>query len=494
MTESERLDLKRKRLELLQEKRFREIRNNHLRFMQHCWVKPGEPMLVGLHTRAICKRLDNAIEDFRNGKSTFLEIKVPFRHGKSDILSRYLPPRFLGLFPDCETLAVSYSASLSVKFSRFGRNLTKTAKYRELFPELELSQATSAADHWSFADHVGSVSASGLTSGLTGNGAHLLILDDYCAGREEAESQVMREKAWDAFTNDFQTRRAPVSIVIILATPWHEDDIFGRIEKSMKDDPEFPKFEKLEFPAWDEKYLEAERPIKSQYLFPERFSAEWYASQASMLGEYGTNSLLLCNPQPRKGNLLKADRVRYHESVSEFPNTAYYRIWDLAHTEKQRMKDDPDWTSGTLLAFTKVEGLWHLWIKDVFRIQAAAPQRDAEIRRITEQDGPAVKIGVETSLDSKDAYNTLKAILLGRRMVLDIHGMGDKVMRASYLEPIFESGNVHVLRAPWNLDWSNEVRSFPRGKHDDQVDNFTAGYELICKNVNAVVIGSTSGI
>jgi predicted phage terminase large subunit-like protein len=49
----------------------------------------------------------------------------------------------------------------------------------------------------------------------------------------------------------------------------------------------------------------------------------------------------------------------------------------------------------------------------------------------------------------------------------------EAVGRASPLEPIFEAGNVHLLRAPWTADFLAELEAFPSGNHDDQVDALT---------------------
>ncbi len=272
------------------------LRYNHEKFIRHCW-RSGEPFISGLHTKVICRLINKAIDDFRDGISTFLIVKVPFRHGKSDIVSRYLPPHFLGEFPDSEVMLATYASSLAEGFSRFARSVVRSDEYREIYPEVEVSHESSGVQRWGIEGHQGGLQASGLTSGLTGKGYHLGVLDDYCSGRQDAESEVIRNSSWEHFTNDFLTRRAPVSITIIAATPWHVDDIIGRIERMTdKDSPDydanFPKFTEVSFPALNgDVIVEGER-VKYEYLFPERFSPDWYAQQQASLGEYGTASLL----------------------------------------------------------------------------------------------------------------------------------------------------------------------------------------------------------
>lgn len=453
--------------------------------------------------------IDEAVKDFRNGKSTFLVIKVHFRAGKSDIVSRFLPPHFLGEFPDKDVMVVSYGQSLSETFSKFSRSLVCSQRFKELYPDSELNGGVQS---WGFRNHIGVVTESGLTSSITGKGGHLLICDDYCASRADAESEVIRASLWEHFTNDFLTRRAPTSIVIVLATPWHVDDIIGRIERKIDEtsedyDPDFPKFKVISFPAMDgeveigkrdkKKYGDNKyhlETVRYKYLFPERFNEEWYKSQFASLGVYASSGLLQCNPQIRGGNLIDCSKIVFHNDLKDFPMTKYCRVWDLAHSERQRMKDDPDWTSGTLLTYIKKGDVWELWIKDVARIRANAPERDNFIRAVSEKDGGGVTIAVEASIDSRDAFLTMQTIFNGRRTVRSIQTKGDKVARMSYVEPIFEAGHVHILRGEWNLDWLNEVKEFPSGKHDDQVDNISAGYELISNGVGHIVQAKVLGI
>ena len=459
-----------------------EAIEQHEKFMDYTWKNASEPFVVGRHTREICASIDQAIEKYRAGISTFFVIAVPPRHGKSEIVSRTLPAHFLGLFPDAKVILSGHTADLTEGYSEYSRDLISTPQYQELFPAISVDSNNSSKSHWKIDGREGECYSCGISGSLTGQGGNLLILDDYIRGRADAESAANRKKIWDAFTNDFMTRRAPVSIVFVLATRWHVDDVIGNIKNKMVEDSAFPRFEIKTMPAFSDEYPEG-------ILFPERFSRSWYDEQRATLGEYGTASLLQNSPTVRGGNLLSTDFIQKHKTLEDFPDISYYRIWDLAHTAKERNKDDPDYTSGTLLGMRIKPGTtkeWELWIKDVKRMRKKAPERDKEITHIAEADGPYVKIGVEASIDSKDAYHTLVKILAGRRTVLSASMRGDKVVRATPLEPIFEAGNVHVLNAPWYADWIAEIGAFPNGAHDDQVDNLSAGYALCAKKPGVV--------
>ena len=482
-------------------------RLSHLQFMKYTWENPNEPYAVGRHTRTICHLIDDAVYDFKQGKSTFLVVKVHPRAGKSEILSQKLTAHFIGAFPDNDVMICCYNSSLAEKNSKLARGVLSSSKYQELYGNLEVE---GGVQQWNIKGHRGMVTASGLISGITGHGYILGLLDDYMAGRETAESQTIRDKTWEEFTNSFLTRRAPVSITIVLATQWHVDDIIGRIEKKINPDSpdydkDFPQFKIVSFPAingegdvWVERTKETKAHWEHQkweILFPERFAPEFYRQQRASLGDYSFASLYQCNPQIRGGNFFDTSKVKIHDNVEDFPKTRYYRLWDLAHTAKQTQKADPDYTSGTLLTYTKIDGLWHLWIKHVARIRASATERDTLIRSATDKDGQGVAVAIENSLDSKDAVVTMQEVLKGKRQVIPLNIRMDKIARAGYVEPIFEAGHVHILRGDWNLDWFTEVKGFPSMPHDDQVDNFTAGYILCCLNNNGQIMsGKVAGV
>ena len=403
----------------------------------------------------------------------------------SEIISRKLPAHFLGLFPDAKILMTGHTSVLTAGFSKESRNLVESQKYRELFPATQLHPLDRSAAHWKIWNRHGEVFATGLGGSMAGQGYSLGIVDDYCKNREQAESISQRQKLWDSFTNDFLTRRAPKSITIITATPWHVDDIIGRVKKAMKEDPHFPKFEFLSIPAFSDDYGE------DGTLFPERFNLQWYEEQRAALGEYGTASLLQCNPTAKGGNLIKTEFVK-KVPLEKFPDMPYARIWDLAHTEKQRTGQDPDYTSGTLMGMRRKPGAprqWEIWIKDVKRFRHDAPTRDNRILNITAADGPYVKVGIEASLDSKDSFTTLQKLLMGQRIVQSIRGKGDKVVRVTPLEAIFEGGDVYVPEGvSWYHDWIDELSAFPSGAHDDMVDNLSAGYVYFNKSGGVISV------
>lgn len=457
------------KLELVMQRRMAG-RRHLLGFMHYTWWNPW-PLAVGRHTRIICDRLTRAIDDFLVGLSTFLVIEVPIRHGKSDMASIAMPAFFLGrcaaIEPD--VIMSGYGAGLLDDFSRAARKMIGSREYRALFPGVMLDPAHNAVEKWAIKGSSGSVTVAPLGGSLTGRGGHLMTVDDYCRSRLEAESPTYRQHTWEAFKDDFMTRRAPVSIVIVCATRWNVNDVVGRIIEEMDKDDKFPAFEFLSFPA--------RREGEYEYLFPERFPVEWYETQRATLGKYSAAAQLDLEPRIRGGNMFKVESIVWI-AAEEVPETLQVRFWDPASTEKELDKDDPDYTVGAKCGLTHEDGMPVLWIVNLRVMQKEAPERNRRIYATAMSDGAAVEVLVESVAGYKDAYTTLADVLHGLRTVTKVNVSGDKVVRAAPLEALFDAGNVRVVKAPWNEIFLKQFTAFPsRVEHDDVIDAVAGCYE-----------------
>jgi phage terminase large subunit-like protein len=465
-------------------------RRTHLDFMRYLWQRKHEPFIIGRHTREICAALDRAMERFAQGISTYLAIMVPFRHGKSDILSRYFPANFLGRYPDKEIIVAAYTSSLARTFSRFARGIVRDPRYHQVYPSVSLSAENASIDVWGMHNEdtgegvvmgqdLGQAHWLGIGGSVTGKGGSLIIVDDFFKGREEAESVVMRDKVWDSLSNEVMTRTAPVCIFIILATPWHQDDPFGRIKAKMAADPNFPRFEMMHYPAFGTRV-----GLDYEYLFPERFDPQWYLGQEAVLGLYGTASLLQCDPMMRAANSLATEKLEnnlYDELPEGIPLT---RGWDLASTEmKERTSPDPDYTTGVRLGVrwlpSGIEGepVADIWVDDFIEGRWEAPERDAIIKATAIADG-TIPVGVEAIAGYKDAAKTLARVLRGLRIVQPVTDLpGSKQAKADLFAPALYAGNCHMRRAKWNGRYIQWLKQFPGG-HDDAIDGTAVAYVL----------------
>lgn len=275
-------------------------KRKYINFIDYCWVKNKKysPFLKGIHTKKICERIDYVLDEYRNGRSTFTIIKVPPQHGKSDLISNYFPPRFLGEFPEKEILMVSHCARQAYKSSKFGRRLLiSNKKFKDLY-NISLAKDSRSVESWVLTNGLGKAQWFGILSGIAGNGADCLILDDFFSNRADADSEIIREKLWNEFCDGLVSRRHDPCIFFILATHWNLDDIIGRYEKKMQEDPKFPFAEVIKFPAQSKKYV-------NDYLFLEMYSKKFYETQKAIEGEFGWLSLYQQTPIRRGGNMFK---------------------------------------------------------------------------------------------------------------------------------------------------------------------------------------------
>lgn len=423
---------------------------------------PSKPYMYGSHTDRLLQELQSATEALERGENTYLCFCLPPRHGKSDIVSRRYPVWHLLRNPDHEFILASYNYQLATEMAYEDRKLF--GEIASMFG-LYIQQGKSSVDAWGIADHKGAMYSAGIGGTITGRGAAVLGIDDYLKNRMEAESITVRDNIWRSFQSDMMTRLAPTHAVVIVANRWHEDDLVGRIINSNnpdheKYDPEFPKFKIISCMA---------EPQPDTWLFPQRYDDKWYRTMRAAVGTYAWQSQFQQDPKPRTGNMLRADRVHIIEE-SELPEGLRFRRgWDLASTARERMKDSPDYTVGTKAA-------WHapkrsIFITDVARGQWDAPERDKEILNCAAYDGPTVHARFETVAGYKDTFTWMRKLLLGKAVVEQVVVQRDKVARASIFEPIFEAGNVYIVRGSWNGQWISEFTGFPSGVKDDQVDS-----------------------
>lgn len=171
--------------------------------------------------------------------------------------------------------------------------------------------------------------------------------------------------------------------------------------------------------------------------------------------------------------MFKPDQIAIIDAIPSGAIT-WVRGWDFAATEKGVGSSDPDWTAGGKLGKLP-DG--RFVIADVVRMQAGPDERDAALRNTAARDGRLVRVSIPQ--DPGQAGKT-QAKYLARELagypVSASPESGDKATRAEPLAAQVNVGNVLMLRGPWNDELINEMRMFPNGKHDDQVDALSRAF------------------
>ena len=450
----------------------------------HCFTSffllfpPNEQYAYGRHTLGVLDVLDGVVRDVRAGKSRYVLLNLPFRHGKSDIGSRRLAPYLFCGEPDSsqrlEVLLASYNFDKAAELSFDARRC-----YLDAGPLFDRGIMAGQDKQGAWTTTRGdTLYAVGFGGTIAGRGANYLLVDDYYKNRVEAESLIVRNRVRDSFRSDLLTRLAPVHAVIVIANMWHADDLSSWIMRCCTpgtDDynPDFPQFTQYKWPAQDDDWQTEANP--GGWLFPERFSDTWYRTLRAGMSSYAWQALAMQNPRPRQGNLLRADKVVVLDAddfyrMSAQLHVAFKRGWDIASSSEEQDSENPDWTVGTLAGYAPGK----VFVEDVVRLRGQAPERDRVMLSTALSDGPGVPIRIESVAGYKDTHDRIARKLEGYTTVEKVTPDRDKVARASVLEAPFETGQVYVKRAPWNAAWLQEMTTFPAkggGMKVDQVDS-----------------------
>lgn len=148
-----------------------------------------------------------------------LIVNAPPRHGKSWLLSKWLPIWLLDIRPYVKIVIASYGNELAREFGRLVRDELRTNK----LIRVKLREDADAAGHW-VTPEGGGMQCVGINSPITGFGYDLAIIDDPIKDWTEAHSPTYRNKLKHWFRSTFDTRAEPGASIIVTMTRWHKKD------------------------------------------------------------------------------------------------------------------------------------------------------------------------------------------------------------------------------------------------------------------------------
>ncbi len=407
-----------------------------------------------------CEALASVLQDVASGKRRRVMIFLPPRHSKSETVSRLFSAYYLACHPDRWVGLNSYAAGLAFTLSRAAReNFINSGG--------QVRSDAAAVAHWETAAG-GGFWAAGVGGPITGKGFHLGIIDDPLKNAEEANSEIVREKHKDWYSSTFYTRAEPDASIIVIQTRWHEDDLSGwLLSQEAEDEPE--KWHVVNLPAIAESAvtlpptctLEPDWRRKGAALCPERYPLERLRAIQARIGAYYWLALYQQQPTPKEGEFFK---VAAMPIVGAAPaGQRQVRAWDVAATA-----GDGDYSSGILMSG---DGAGRYWVRDVQRGQWSPDDADAIIKQTAALDGLPVEIHLAQdpgSAGKRDAATLIR--MLSGYIVKAEPITGSKEARARAFASQVNAGNVSLVSGPWNRAFIDELRAFPRGRNDDQVD------------------------
>lgn len=382
---------------------------------------------------------------------------MPPGSAKSTYTSLLFAPWWLARNPDKHILASSYSADLAERWSRKVRALVE-----EHGPALglALSKDLQSVGHWGLASG-GEYRAAGVGGSITGFRAWLGLIDDAVKNREEADSETMRERTWEWFVADYETRLVPEAPLIVIGTRWHDDDMYGRILTRAKEIGEHWEVVKLPAIATSDDPLGR---LMGEPLWPEWQSKEALDMERARKGPREWSALYQQEPTPEGGLYFEREWLKLERA----PALQHMRI--IGASDYAVTEGGGDYTVHVVGGMAP-DGILH--ILDIYRKQASADQW-------VEAFVSMLKVWKPVTWGEEDAM-ILKSVgpFIDRRLSREqlwVHRKGfrpvsDKPTRARTLQAMMAQGKIAIdPERPWLAGLLSEMLSFPAGKTDDQVD------------------------
>lgn len=166
-----------------------------------------------------------------------LAVSMPPRAGKSYISSLFIA-WMLGHYPEESVMRNCCSDTLYNKLSYDTRDIVRSVRFREVFPEATLRGDKQNVHGWSL-DRARQVSYFGAGVGGTviGFGASMLAMtDDLYKSLEDALSDTNNEKVWSWKQGTHDSRIEGSCCSIDIGTRWSATDVLGRMEEMGKYD------------------------------------------------------------------------------------------------------------------------------------------------------------------------------------------------------------------------------------------------------------------
>ena len=456
------------------------------------FIKAFHPRyLAGWVHHDICRRLEKFSDDVLARKSPRLMILMPPRHGKTQIASKMFPAWHLGRAPHHEFIGCSYNMPLALESSREIRNIIRSPHYELLFENTKLDPEFQSAETWKLMSPTsvgsGGYVAAGTGGGITGKGAHILTIDDPIKNEEEAESLDIRAKIWGWYLTSAYNRLAPGGGILVIQTWWHDDDLAGRLQQMMKENPDDPyvdKFEIVKYPAIAEE--DEEFRLKGEPLHPERYSLEQLLriqrQYGGPLSRYWS-ALYQQNPIPTEGAYFTKDMLQYRDETLNIPDLDIYQAWDLAISSDQQKA--ANWTVGTTVGLDHLD-MVHVLERVRIKTNDSAKIEDAIIDMYANY--PKVSgVGFEDGQIFKTLRTSLKRRMQERKVYIPLDEKAnilkpvtDKEVRARPLQARLQNKKVTFPRGQvWVDEMWKELLRFPAGVQDDQVDSLSWTIHLL---------------
>ena len=405
----------------------------------------------------VCAELERFLDDCLAGLRPLLILEAPPQHGKSDMVSRYLPAFIFGHYPDLRLAGLSYAKDLASYMNRDVQKIMMSQPYAVLFPKSCLNakrvvtveeEAKRNSETFELIGAKGSYVGQGVGGPLTGKRVDIGIIDDPIKNSKEALSPTVKESIWKWYGSTFLTRLSKNSGHIIMATRWATDDLSGRVLAAN------PKARRLSFPAIND---------KGEPLVPDLHPLEKLLETKQALGDYFWSAMYQGSPKTLGGAIFKDLGVRYY-LPKDLP-TKFDKViqsWDMTFKDSE----GSDYVAGQVWAKAGA----NTYLLHEVRERMGFTASKQAVKNMTARYPDARRKLIEDKANGPAILDSLKAEISG---MVAIEPDGSKIARAHACTAEWEAGNVwlpHPDIAPWVREFVEEVTTFPAAANDDRVD------------------------
>jgi predicted phage terminase large subunit-like protein len=426
-------------------------------------VRP--PMLWGWWVEQITLELQLFYQALVAGKRPMLSIITPPQHGKSWAVEDFIAWT-AGKNPGHKTIYASYSEDLGTLRNHNLRRTFESPVYRGIFPNTRIGTKgwQTNSSQVEYVGHTGGFRNTTIGGPITGMELHLGVIDDPVKGRAEAQSKTVRDRTWGWFVDDFLTRFADDSGLLIIGTRWHVDDPIGRlIEKETR----------LRTRVYSA-IAEADDGFRrnGEALFPALKPLDFLLERKSLMSEPSWQSVYQGHPYQVGGGMFPIEKL---QTIG---------VLDRKDIVQSVLGVDKAGTKGGDGAYTAIVLLHKLKngqfvIERVVRGHWSALEREQMIKKCVETDYQnmgrlymhdyQIVVEQEPGSGGKESAETTIRNLAGYSVVA-YRPTGDKAVRAEPFAAQVQGGNVWLYAGPWQEDFLEEAESWPHSPNLDQID------------------------
>lgn len=407
----------------------------------------------------MCHELDQV----RHCENKRLVITIPPRCLKSITVAVAYVAYLLGHDPTAKIIVASYGLDLARKHSEDCRRVMSSGWYREMFPTTRLAAKGNTSEEIRTTAGGGRKAVS-IGSAVTGHGADVIIIDDLLkAGDAQSEVELIRAQDFIEGTLLSRFDNPAEGRVIMVAQRLHEMDPPGYLlDKGTYRHLNLPAIaeENEQIPIGQGK---VQRRAPGDLLCPARLDQDTLDRMRREMGAAIFNCQYQQNPIAPDGSPLRWEWFGSYEHTG--PRDWYQMVvqsWDTGTSADPRS----DFSVCTTWGFR--DRSWHLL--DVWRGQLDYPDLKSRVLDLTKAWGPD-RILIE---DAATGRPLLHELFRDDRRFQKITPKDDKEIRfQSACAPVEEGKALLPAEASWLPAFKRELQSFPRGRHDDQVDSFS---------------------